>query len=201
MAAWQSIFTTYRTLTGRVLGLLVFVYVLMAAPPQLLPGWLLECGELVGFALLTVAAFGRVWCLMFIAGRKSQELTTEGPYSVVRNPLYVFSFLGAIGLGLAVENLFLTAVFAIFFALTYPITVAHEEADLLSLFGPAYIDYCEMTPRWLPNWRLYKQPESLVVSPIRVLHGMIDAMWFLWVFLAWEILEMLRETGVLQTWF
>lgn len=184
-----------------MLGLFVFAYVLVVAPSQLVPGWLLECCELAGFVLLTVAAFGRVWCLMFIGGRKSQELTNEGPYSVVRNPLYVFSFVGAIGLGLAVENLFLTAAVVLFFAVTYPITVAHEEAGLVSLFGQAYVDYCETTPRWFPDWRLYKQPQTLVVSPVKVLHGMIDAMWFLWVFLAWEILELLRETGVLRTWF
>lgn len=184
-----------------MLGLIVFAYVLIAAPPQILPGWLLECGELMGFVLLTIAAFGRVWCLMFIAGRKSQELTTEGPYSVVRNPLYVFSFLGAIGLGLAVENLILTGVLAILFAITYPITVAHEEATLQSLFGPAYMAYCQTTPRWFPDWSLYRQPQTLVVSPMTVLRGMIDAMWFLWIFLAWEIIELLRETGVLQTWF
>jgi protein-S-isoprenylcysteine O-methyltransferase Ste14 len=201
VAALQSLFTTHRTLTGRILGLLVFVYVLMVAPSQLLPGWFLECVELSGFVLLTVAAFGRVWCLMFIAGKKSQELTKDGPYSVVRNPLYVFSFLGAIGLGLAVESLILAVAFAIFFAVTYPIAVAHEEADLLSLFGPTYAGYCETTPRWIPDWRLYKQPQTLVVSPVKVLHGMVDAMWFLWVFLAWEIIELLRETGVLRTWF
>ena len=201
VAYLHSLLTTHRTLTSRILGLLVLVYVLMAAPPRLVSASLAEVGELVGFVLLVVAAFGRVWCLMFIAGRKCEVLMTDGPYSVVRNPLYVFSFFGAVGLGLAVENPPLAVVMAIIFAVCYPITVAHEEERLSALFGSEYVTYRASTPRWIPSWRHYHEPPTLIVSPTKVLHGMLDAMWFLWVFLFWEILEFLRETGVLTTLF
>ena len=53
--------------------------------------------ELAGFAAVMTAVLGRVWCALYIAGRKNAELCQDGPYSFVRNPLYVFSFVGAVG--------------------------------------------------------------------------------------------------------
>lgn len=53
--------------------------------------------EIFGYALLLVAAPGRIWCSIYIVGRKDEELCTDGPYSLVRNPLYAFSLLGLVG--------------------------------------------------------------------------------------------------------
>ncbi len=192
-------FTTYRTQTGRVLGLLVLVYILLAQPPKLFSPGVNEVLELVGFALLVVAAFGRIWCLLFAAGHKNDVLLTEGPYSIVRNPLYVFSFLGALGFGLVIHNPLLALVIVVFFAVSYPLAVASEETHLSSIFGAAYADYRARTPRWIPNWKLYHEPALVTVSPAKIRIGIFDAMWFLWAFLLWEALEELRETGVLTT--
>lgn len=197
----QGWFTTYRTFTNRMLGLFVLAYVLVAEPPKLVAPWLTEAGKMAGFVLLAVAAFGRLWCLMFIAGKKNNTLVTEGPYSVVRNPLYVFSFAGVVGFGLAVENPLLTAALVAFFAASYPVTVAQEEKHLSSLFGSAYTAYCTTTPRWIPDWRLYHEPKVLTVCPERIRHGIFDAMWFLWAFLLWQVLEAFRRIGFLHTWF
>ena len=40
-------------------------------------------------ALLAVSAsvLGRVWCSVFIAGRKDEQLVVTGPYSTCRHPL------------------------------------------------------------------------------------------------------------------
>ena len=53
----------------------------------------------LGAGLIFVCISGRTWCSLYIGGRKNHELVTTGPYSVSRNPLYVFSIIGAIGIG------------------------------------------------------------------------------------------------------
>jgi len=194
------LFTTHRILLSRLFGLVVLAYVLLAARPTFSGYWISELGELAGFVLLPVAAFGRLWCLVFIAGKKNETLLTEGPYSIARNPLYVFSFLGVVGFGLAVENPWLAAVIGVWFAACYPITVAHEEKRLASIFGAAYAEYCARTPRWIPNFRLYHEPQTLIVCPAEIRRGILDAMWFLWAFFLWEVLEVFRQMGVLHTW-
>lgn len=193
-------FTRYRTLTGRVLGILAVIYVLLAAPPPGFPAWLMELSEWLGYVLLVTAAFGRLWCLTFIAGKKDKELLAVGPYSVTRNPLYVFSFLGAIGFGLAVKNPPLAALLAIFFIVTYPLTVAHEEKFLADAFGEVYASYRARTPRWIPDWRQYHEPATIVIKPSVIRRGILDAMWFLWLFLIWEVVDFFRETGLVPTW-
>ena len=195
-----KLFTTHRMLWSRLFGLVVFAYVLLAAPPTFFAAWIVELGELAGFVLLSAAAFGRLWCLVYIAGKKNKTLLTEGPYSITRNPLYVFSFLGAVGFGLAVENPWLAATIGVCFAVCYSTTVAYEEKRLLSIFGAAYAAYSARTPRWIPNFRLYHEPQTLIVCPAKIQRGILDAMWFLWAFWLWEVLEVLRKKGVLRTW-
>jgi len=65
-----------------------------------------------GIILVAAASLGRLWCSLYIAGKKTNTLVTEGPYSISRNPLYFFSLLGAVGVGFASET-FLLAVLAL----------------------------------------------------------------------------------------
>ena len=58
-----------------------------------------ESIEWVGIALISICVLGRTWCTLYIGNRKNYELIQDGPYSVVRHPLYLFSIVGAIGVG------------------------------------------------------------------------------------------------------
>jgi protein-S-isoprenylcysteine O-methyltransferase Ste14 len=161
---------------------------------------LLESAEIFGFFLLAVAALGRLWCLAFIAGAKNETLITEGPYSIVRNPLYVCNFLGVMGLGFVVENPPLGVLLACGFALFYPGVVRNEETRLARTFGAAYATYCAATPRWVPNCSAYHEPETWLISPARFRKGLLGSMWFLWVFMIWEIVEEFRLIELFHQW-
>ncbi len=187
----------HRILLTWLLGLPLLAYVVFTVSPwehSLLGDLLLEN---LGFVLLVVAAFGRVWCLMYIGGVKDGELLTSGPYSVVRNPLYVFNFLGALGFGLATKHPEVAAVLGLVFLVYYPRVVAREERRLAQRHGEAFAAYRRRTPRWIPRFSLYTEPETLVVRPAFVRRGLSSAAWFLWLFLLWEIVEKLHSRGVL----
>jgi protein-S-isoprenylcysteine O-methyltransferase Ste14 len=38
----------------------------------------------LGVVLVGIASIGRLWCTLYIAGRKAETLVTEGPYSICR---------------------------------------------------------------------------------------------------------------------
>ena len=194
-------FATHRIAWSRAVVALVVVLVLFNAPGTLAPGWLLELSEMLGYALLVAATLWRIWCSLFIAGSKNGELAGSGPYSVVRNPLYVGNFLGLVGFGFAVEQPLIAIVLGGAFALFYPSVVAQEEANLLRIFGERYRDYCARVPRWLPDWSLYREPETLGISPRYVRKAILDAMWFLWAFALWEFVEELHKLQLLPTLF
>jgi len=184
-----------RIVAGRIASLLVVAYVVCFAPPKIIPSWAAEAASLLGLLLLGAAALGRVWCLVFIAGKKKDIVQACGPYSIVRNPLYVFSFIGFIGFGLAVENPILAVILGIMFVAYYPFIVRHEEKRLTVKFGVEYREYCSKTPRWIPDFRLYREPETMNVYPAKIREGMLDAMWFIWAYFGWESLEVMRELG------
>ncbi len=193
-------FAEHRIFWSRAAAVFAIAYVALLPPPLQLDPMVLETGEILGFFLLATAALGRLWCLAFIAGAKNEILITEGPYSVVRNPLYVLNFVGVAGLGFAVESPPLAVLLACGFALFYPGVVRNEEARLGRIFGPAYAAYCAATPRWFPNWSAYREPERWVISPRRFRKGLLGTMWFLWVFMIWEIVEEFRLIESLQSW-
>jgi protein-S-isoprenylcysteine O-methyltransferase Ste14 len=194
-------FAAHRIAWSRVVVAGTLLLVLFGSPPRLMMGWLAELSEMLGFALLVAASLWRIWCPLFIAGRKDGELAAAGPYSVVRNPLYIGNFLGVVGFGFAVEQPVLALALGIAFAVLYPAVVANEEARLCERFAERYRDYCARVPRWIPDWSLYREPASVTVAPRDARKAILDAMWFLWAFALWEFIEQLHETHLLPTLF
>ncbi|MDR1472788.1 MAG: isoprenylcysteine carboxylmethyltransferase family protein [Synergistaceae bacterium] len=86
-----------------------------------------------------------------MAGRKTESLITEGPYSVCRNPLYFFSLLGGTGVGLCTESVTLVFAIPMMFALIYMMTILDEERALREAHGNAYEDYVSAVPRFIPR--------------------------------------------------
>jgi protein-S-isoprenylcysteine O-methyltransferase Ste14 len=194
-------FAHHRIAWSRAVVIGVLLLVLFGSPPVWTAGWASELFEMLGYFLLAGAALWRIWCALFIAGSKNGELATSGPYSMVRNPLYLGNFAGAVGFGFAVEQPYLAALFALAFALFYPSVVAREEARLGEIFGERYREYCSRVPRWIPDWSRYQEADTVSVSPRHVRSAILDAMWFLWAFALWEFIEELHKLRLLPTLF
>ena len=157
--------------------------------------------EIVGLFLLTICSMGRLWALMYISGYKSKGIITDGPYSIVRHPLYMFSLIGAVGIGFASENLLVLGLIVIFYFLYYPLTILAEEEKLANKFGEVYLEYMKHTPRFLPNLRLYKEPESYKVNTAQFFKNFIDGLWFMWIFILLHFIEKLQTSGVIPILF
>jgi protein-S-isoprenylcysteine O-methyltransferase Ste14 len=81
---------------------------------------------------------------------KNAALTTTGPYTVTRNPLYLGSIIIAIGFAVAARSLWVVVVLAALFLLIYLPVVGSEEAYLRSQFSE-FPDYARRVPRFLPR--------------------------------------------------
>lgn len=155
--------------------------------------------SLVGLVLIGVATVGRLWCSLYISGYKSTELITTGPYSITRNPLYVFTSLGFVGIGLATETVTLGLALALIFWPMYLPVIKREEELLRSKFGATFDAYCASTPRFLPNFSTYTEPVSYVVNPRMFRSSLGDVIWFVWFVGIIQILQVLHEDKILQT--
>ncbi len=159
-----------------------------------------EILEWVGHVLVIICVLGRGYCSAYIGGHKNDEVICEGPFSIVRNPLYVFSFIGIMGIGLQSGMITLTVLLLLGFALYYPRVVAREEAFLLHKFGDVYRNYMQKTPRWRPRWKNWIEPEYIRTQPRLLRESMRDASVFFIAFPIFEMLDMLREYDLLPAY-
>ncbi len=102
-----------------------------------------------------------MFCMMYIGGQKNRCLLQSGPYAVCRNPLYLFSVLGATGAGLSAGSATLGALSGGGFFVLFAAIIRSEESRLKTLFGEPYLEYLATVPRWIPALRLWRDPESL----------------------------------------
>ena len=150
-----------------------------------------------GIVLVGIASLGRMWCSLYIAGYKDETLITTGPYSVCRNPLYFFSLLGAAGIGLCTETVLFPLAFLVLFALYYPFVIKSEEKRLKKLFGDQFESYAHRVPAFFPNRSLFEEPENYRVNPAVYRVHMYSALWFVWIVGILEVVEGLREAGLI----
>jgi protein-S-isoprenylcysteine O-methyltransferase Ste14 len=133
----------------------------------------------LGFGLILICISGRTWCALYIGGRKTSELVTIGPYSISRNPLYMFSIIGAIGAGAQFGGVAVTILAGIFAWIVHRIVVTQEERLLLAKHGDAFRSYVADVPRFLPCLSRWKDVEVLAVRPRSVTTTFVDACFFL----------------------
>jgi protein-S-isoprenylcysteine O-methyltransferase Ste14 len=156
-----------------------------------------EFVEGVGAFLIAIAIVGRTWCALYIGGRKLRELVQSGPYSVVRNPLYLFSFIGVVGICLGTGSFTLTIVVAFVAALIFRHIIRLEEKALLNQFGVAFTEYAERVPRFLPCFSLWKDAGTVSITPNRVVRTFRDAALMLLALPAWNLIDALQQMQIL----
>ncbi len=162
-----------RMLRGLMLPLIVvgLFFGRLAGEPE---SWRVAAVEAVGCLLLVAGVGIRIWATLNISGRKSRSLVTTGPYSLCRNPLYVGSFLVAVGIALCLENVPLAILVAAMFIAAHYWVVRMEERRLLELFGPAYEAYMRTTPRFWPSLRNYRGAGVLSVPDQAIRRVLIE---------------------------
>lgn len=154
--------------------------------------------EAFGLGLIIVCIVGRAWCSLYIGGRKKTEIVDRGPYSISRNPLYVFSFMGAFGVGAQTGSVTLATIFLLLTVAVFYATVKREEAWLSGAFGWTYLDYCERTPRFGPDFSKWRDADSLEVRPQFFLTTLRDGLVFLLAVPLFESVEKLQDLGWLS---
>lgn len=91
--------------------------------------------------------------------RAGMGLVTSGPYTIIRNPMYLGTYLIFIGFTVMLCPLWGSIIFSVLFYLRFRRQIRKEEAHLKRLFGEEYTKYCERTPAFFPRitlWINYK---------------------------------------------
>lgn len=187
----------WRLYALRSFGLAMFALILFADP-----GWqdhpiIRESIEFVGAALIIGAVLGRLWSTLYIGGRKNIALMTKGPYSITRNPLYFFSTVGSVGVGLIFGSLMLGGLTGVAVGIILYATSRGEAALLHTQFGNSYEHYARQVPLFWPQLRLYEEASDTTFDPKALKRAFGDTILLLLVIPFAEIIELLRHYSLL----
>lgn len=107
----------------------------------------------LGAALVLAGLWVRVWAQQHLRHRLKtpMELTSTGPYALMRNPLYVGNTLVHVGVTALSLLVWMLPVTLVWSAVVYSLVVRCEEDLLAKHYGEPYRYYCAQTSRWLPR--------------------------------------------------
>jgi protein-S-isoprenylcysteine O-methyltransferase Ste14 len=168
-----------------------------AAPPAPTVGVMLNAAA---FLAVAAACLGRLWCSAHIAGRKDVALVTTGPYAWCRHPLYAWSLLAGIGLGVATHTWTWPLLTAAFLAVIFLRETAREDRLLADLHGAAFRDYAARVPALWPRRPApgaILAPTEIALRPDLFRKAFLDAGSMLLLLLLVMSLTALRHQGLL----
>lgn len=165
-----------RLVAAKILSLLVVAFALTTE--QVYGEYSLQrlLLNLLGLSLVVSSAVGRIWTSVYISGMKNSTLVTVGPYSMVRNPLYFFSFLGFMGAGLVFGSVFLSACLTLVFFSTHWPSILREEKKLRLTFGDQFEAYCRRVPRFIPLSLRMDAPDTLFFRPAQFSRAVAESL-------------------------
>ncbi len=140
MDSWGKIAQRLRVPIGTLLGI-VFLILMHPSRRSL---W-------IGGIITVAGASIRLWAAGHI--EKGKTLAQSGPYALTRNPLYLGSFLMALGILLAGQGYWLLIPFSIFFVGFYYPVMKAEEQELFQGYGEAFLAYSRRVPLFIPALR------------------------------------------------
>jgi protein-S-isoprenylcysteine O-methyltransferase Ste14 len=106
----------------------------------------------LGLVSLLIGLATRSWSAGVL--HKVSRLSTDGPYSLVRNPLYFGSFLMMFGFGLLIDDWWSAPIILVVVGFIYAVQIRFEERALLHIYGEQWTNYAATTPRMVPRLAL-----------------------------------------------
>ncbi len=123
----------------------------------------------VGFVVALAGEAVRLWAAGHL--EKSREVTTSGPYRLMRHPLYVGSSILALGVVIAASSVAAGLLAGIYMTSTIGAAVTTEEAYLRRTFGEAYDRYRNSTAE--PTDRRFSVERAMRNREYRAVIGLV----------------------------
>ena len=132
----------YNEFFRQAIGLLLIPVFALFSSPSLM-------GFVIGGAIALVGILFRLYASGFIM--KNKQLATNGPYSIVRHPLYTGNLLLVVGFTLASGQWWALAVAGVFWWFYYPTAIEYEDRKLHSIFGADWEAWSQTMPAVIPR--------------------------------------------------
>jgi len=128
-----------------------------------------ELIEMFGIAFILLGQIFRVSARGYKSAHSGNGsvLIQNGPYALVRNPMYLGILLIGLGIVMMLFNWGVLVVFLSIFAIRYLLLIFKEEKKLKVLFPRDYPAYQKMTPRLLPSFETLLKRDISEYLPLK----------------------------------
>ena len=115
---------------------------------------------LLGIVLIVIGEMIRLRSVSFAGGETrtmnvgASSICKSGPYSIVRNPLYIGNVMIYVGFAFVAGSVYvvtISLITLIYFLIQYSLIISLEEEALEEKFGDEYITYKKSVPSILPK--------------------------------------------------
>ncbi len=115
---------------------------------------------LLGIVLIVIGEMIRLRSVSFAGGETrtmnvgASSICKSGPYSIVRNPLYIGNVMIYVGFALVAGSVYvltISSITLVYFLIQYSLIISLEEEALEEKFGDEYITYKKLVPSILPK--------------------------------------------------
>lgn len=141
IARWIHNFRHHEA-TRQVLAFVLVAVVSYWGKPQ--PVWFW-----IGVPLIVIGEAIRMWASGHI--KKNRELATDGPYAIVRHPLYTGNILTMAGFCFAATTWWAWVFFVVLIWFFYPAAIRYEDYKLHRFFGEQWETWRATTPALVPR--------------------------------------------------
>ena len=125
--------------------------------------------QIIGIALILLGQLFRVSARGFKSENSfnGRALIIGGPYTLVRNPMYLGIFLIGLGMVLVLFRWQVACVFLLIFTLRYVLLIFNEEKKLSRIFPQEYPEYCSEVPRLFPSLKMLLKKDIREYLPLK----------------------------------
>lgn len=134
----------YHEASRQVMAVVLMVWFSVTAAPA-------ELSLTLGTPFIVAGTALRLFASGFIT--KNRELATDGPYALVRHPLYTGNIAIVSGFAFACGQWWAVAVALAFFWFYYPTAIEYEDRKLHNLFGDRWSEWAGDVPALMPTLR------------------------------------------------
>lgn len=102
----------------------------------------------IGVSIFSISTILSAMAMINFATTPYDQPVTKGIYRFSRNPVQVLAIIMLIGVGLATVSWIIIAASLLLVVISYP-TFLIQEKSCLAMYGRAYGEYMNVTPRWI----------------------------------------------------